>query len=822
MYPWKQTSLRRATGVLVALGLVVAAGCSTAERPGRQGQEAAHELNWDAAVYYYLEALAREPDSLEYRMALTRARLKAGQDHFQRGLAFKELGRLPQAHDEFQLAIQLDPTHQFAEQELERVDKELDILARPNGEQTLEEMKAKARQAKVQPPILNPRSKEPITLTFPKPKPVKEIYQAMAKAYGFNVLFDPKLKDDKLSIELSDVTAQQALEIVMQAAGHFYKVQDEHTILIAEDNPQNRREYEDLVIKTFFLSNADVKDVDKLLRSLIEARRLATNEQLNAITLRDTADKVAIAERLIDMNDKAKAEVMIDVELIQISATKKTDIGALLSAYQTSLALDPSKVGDGSDTIFLNELSSITRSAWSITVPNILLKLIKSTSEAQTLAQPQLRSTEGEKASLVIGDRLPIPVTSFNTSNTVGSSVVPITSYQYQDVGITIEVEPRVHHNREITLKVTVEVSRKTGDVTGPNGQAQPIIGTRKINTVIRLKDGETNLLAGLYQRDENESESRVPLLSDIPLLGRLFTSKAKDRQTVDLVLTLTPHIVRFPDISEQDLAPLWVGTESRISYSGSTARVHSGRADRGPFDPRDRTDQSDQSDQGTTDQNAPTRPRGPVRPQLVRPGAEPTPEPGEEGKSLVPSGGVSGASAEPLQGTEEGSTPEEEISPSEEPDGSATDQSQIGKATTLPVILGIEPSVVSVHPGQETVVQVVVSGKAGGVRLPLVLSYDPARATLLGADAVPGVRLNSRDANAKDGWVSFDLGLDQVQEVPQVVALVHLRGETAGPVPLVFTVDGAIAADGSRLPVAVRDGALFVVDDSTGGSTSP
>ena len=387
-------------------------------------------------------------------------------------------------------------------------------------------MKAKARQAKVQPPILNPRSKEPITLTFPKPKPVKEIYQAMAKAYGFNVLFDPKLKDDKLSIELSDVTAQQALEIVMQAAGHFYKVQDEHTILIAEDNPQNRREYEDLVIKTFFLSNADVKDVDKLLRSLIEARRLATNEQLNAITLRDTADKVAIAERLIDMNDKAKAEVMIDVELIQVANTKKSDIGALLSAYSTTLALDPSKVGDGSDTIFLNELSSITRSAWSITVPNILLKLIKSTSEAQTLAQPQLRSTEGEKASLVIGDRLPIPVTSFNTSNTVGSSVVPITSYQYQDVGITIEVEPRVHHNREITLKVTVEVSRKTGDVEGANGQKQPIIGTRKINTVIRLKDGETNLLAGLYQRDESTSESRVPLLSDIPFIGRLFTSK--------------------------------------------------------------------------------------------------------------------------------------------------------------------------------------------------------------------------------------------------------------------------------------------------------
>jgi len=814
--------LKCATGVLVALVVALAAGCSTAERPGRRGEEAAHELNWDAAVYYYLEALANEPDNLEYRMALTRARQKAGQEHFQRGLALKELGRLPQARSEFQMAIQLDPTHQFAEQELERVDKDLEILARPDGQRTLEEMKAKARQAKVQPPILNPRSKEPITLTFPKPKPVKEIYQAMAKAYGFNVLFDPKLKNDKLSIELSDVTAQQALEIVMQAAGHFYKVQDEHTILIAEDNPQNRREYEDLVIKTFFLSNAEVKDVDKLLRSLIEARRLATNEQLNAITLRDTADKVAIAERLIDMNDKAKAEVMIDVELIQVAHTKKSDIGALLSAYSTTLALDPSKVGDGSDKIYLDEIGSITRSAWSITVPNILLNLIKSTSEAQTLAQPQLRSTEGEKASLVIGDRLPIPVTSFNTSNTVGSSVVPITSYQYQDVGITIEVEPRVHHNREITLKVTVEVSRKTGDVTGANGQSQPIIGTRKINTVIRLKDGETNLLAGLYQSDESESEDKIPLLSDIPLIGRLFTSKYKDRQTVDLVLTLTPHIVRFPDISEEDLAPLWVGTESRISFSGSTARVHSGRASVGPFDPRDR---AKQSDQGTTDQEGQAPRGGLVRPQLVRPGMQPPRNPAEEGQSLVPSGGTSDLSGEPTGSDEDSSASDEETPPSDLSDGSASIQGEAGAATTLPVILGIEPSVVSVHPGQETVVQLVVSGKAGHVRLPLVLSYDPARATLLGADSVPGVRLNSRDSNAKEGWVSLDLDLDQVQEVAQVIGLVHLRGDAAGPVPLVFTVDGAISPDGTRMPVAVRDGAMFVIDNTTdgaGGSVSP
>ncbi len=371
MYRWIRTSsTTRLAGS--ALVLLVALGCATAQRPASQGKNAVEQRNWDAAVYYYLEALAREPDNPQYRMALIRVRQKAGQEHFQRGLAFKELGRLAAARSELQLALQLDPTHQFAEQELAKVEKDLDILSRPDGEQTLEQLKAKAREAKVQPPLLDPRSKEPITLNFPKSKPVKEIYQAMAKAYGFNVLFDPKLKDDKLSIELADVTAEQALEIVMQAAGHFYKVLDEHTILVAEDTPQNRREYEDLVIKTFFLSNADVKEVDKLLRSLIEARRLATNEQLNAITLRDTADKVAIAEKLIGINDKAKAEVLIDVELLQISHNKETDIGT------PAVGLLPSPSGStrprSATAMPASSSTSSTRSParrWSITVPNI-------------------------------------------------------------------------------------------------------------------------------------------------------------------------------------------------------------------------------------------------------------------------------------------------------------------------------------------------------------------------------------------------------------------------------------------------------------------
>jgi general secretion pathway protein D len=304
------------SGRLPGALLAVAVGCAS-QQAERESKDAVKQENWDAAVYYYLELVAKHPDEVEYRIGLRRARQNAGNVHFQRGMALREIGRVVEAYNEMEMAVQLDPSHQFAKQVLEDLRKEVEILSGPGGKAELEEMKAKAREAKVKPPVLDPSSKEPVTLVFPKPKPVKEIYDAIGKAYGFNVIFDPKLKDDRIPIELRDVTSERALEIVMQAAGHFYKVLDPKTIVVAEDNPQNRRDYEDLVIKTFFLSNADVKEVDKLLRSLIEARRLSTNEQLNAITLRDTADKVAIAEKLITVNDKAKAEVLVDVELLE-------------------------------------------------------------------------------------------------------------------------------------------------------------------------------------------------------------------------------------------------------------------------------------------------------------------------------------------------------------------------------------------------------------------------------------------------------------------------------------------------------------------------
>ncbi len=803
MYRWLRTETRSFRWLVVVALAAAAAGCASS-RVAREASDAVEHRNYDAAVYYYLQAVAEEPDNVQYRLELIRARQRAAQEHFKLGTTFKKLGNLTSARQELLLASQLDPTHEFALQELEEVQADLDVLSRPDGEHELEELKRQAREAKVKPPVLDPKSKEPITLNFPQPKPVKEIYQAMAKAYGFNVLFDPKLKDDRLSIELTDVNAERALELVMQHAGHFYKVLDEHTIIIAEDNPQNRRDYEDLVIKTFFLSNADVKEVDKLLRSLIEARRLSTNEQLNALTLRDTADKVAIAEKLITTTDKAKAEVLVDVELLEVTSNFNTELGTAFSTYTFPIQFDNTRVAneapDAANSLYLPNLSdAFTSSAWSTVVPNVTINLIKKTSDATSLAQPQMRITEGEKGSLIIGERRPIPVTSFNTRTTSGGDIIPITSYQYQDVGIKIDVEPRVHHNREITLKVTVEVSSVTGEVQGSGGANQPIIGTRTINTVIRLQDGETNMLVGLYKEDTSTGRTETPGLSDIPLLGRLFTNKSKTKARTDLVLTLTPHIVRFPDITEEDLAPVWVGTESRISYFGSGPRVHSGRADTGPFDRAPvRPGMSETPDRGESQKEESEQRPSPFH---IRGGGRATPggRPGgaEEGPGidLTPSSGLSSKSAPAVPN----------------PLDSGGDLVKWPDGLEQPVTVGLEPSVLTLRPGQQAKLQLVVSGGVAAYRLPLGMSFDPERLSLDWVEPAEGVEMLEGRADADMGFAIIDLWVDGGTATPQSVATLTVTAHTAGPVPLAFTANGAVTEDGTVLPLVANDGAVFI-----------
>lgn len=563
----------------VCILVLLAAGC-TAYKAERLAQHAEDLGNWDEAVQRYLQLLDEEPTNLEYRSGLMRSKLRASREHFAAARKLHEEGKLEAALREYRVAVQLDPTNDYAAVEMRTAVEELaNRRAKERGEPTLDELKDQVQQARTQPPMLDPRSDQPIDLSFPDPVPVRDIYEALGKGFGLNILFDQALKDQQLSLELREVRSRDALEMLMRSAGHFYKVLDEHTILVADDTPQNRTKYEDLLIQTFYLSNADPKELTTVLRTLVGSRNVAPNEALNAVVLRDTADKVRVAERIINANDKSRGEVVVDVELIQIDVSKMQELGVQLGAYQVSQSLDENAL-----PIRLSEPERIgERANWLLTVPGVVYDFMKQDSDVQFLAQPQLRISDGETALLHIGDRVPIPTTTFNTSQTIGGNIVPITSFQYQDVGIKIEIEPRIHHNDEITLNLKVEVSNVTDEVAGTQGARQPIISTRAIESTIRLHDGETNLLAGLIQTQERQSRQGVPGLSEIPVLGRLFSHDSTDHSRTDLVLTLTPHIVRTADVTAEDLEPIWVGTEENITFRGGSPRLESEAE--GPFD---------------------------------------------------------------------------------------------------------------------------------------------------------------------------------------------------------------------------------------------
>jgi general secretion pathway protein D len=785
---------------VAALSLVALCGCASSNY--RRAQVAEQAGDFDRAVLEYMQAISTEPGNVAYRAGLLRAKISASQAHFEKGKDYHAAGVPERALVELQQAVELDPSNQYAEVELQKVRRELETKAGQRSEPpTIDQLKEKTRGARPQPPVLEPRSTQPISLDFPKPVSVFDIYRALGKAFGINVLFDPNLKDQQLAIELKDVTAQSALETVMRAAGHFYKTQDPHTIIIAADTPQNRRTYEDLVMQTFFLSNADTKEIMTLLRSLVDAKKLAPNEALNAISVRDTADRVKIAESIIRANDKSRAEVVVDVELLQINTTKLRELGMTLAPYQITQSID---LGSTDAKLHVSDLEFLNQANWAITIPSFVYDFAKQTGDAQLLAKPQLRISEGETAKLLVGDKVPIPVTSFNTAQTAGGNIVPITSFQYQDVGIKIEIKPRVHHNKEVTLALKVEVSNLAGNIAGSNGSQQPIIGTRTIESTIRLKDGETNFLAGLIRTDASNSEQGIPGLSDIPVLGRLFSKNSTNSQRTDLILTLTPHIIRTPDVEEEDLLPIWVGTEANLTFRGGSPRVESESP--GPFEEEATPDEVREMIRQRIQQ----LPRG--LQDDGRLGGEPTdqnPEPPQPqpGQNLVPV-------APP---TDIFNPPQPEPEPEEPPPGAAslgtsgaTDPALVAAASAASEPPTVELSLVAgaaSEVGDELPVRVMVHANTAVSHLPEALLFDPADLAVVRVE--PGAFLGAASEAqvladySRPGEVLIGasrLGERDGVEGAGVIATVVFRVLRRGPMAIDWGVTQAL--DRGLLPV--------------------
>jgi general secretion pathway protein D len=543
---------------LLALTLAVS-GCATAAAM-RTGTRAEQAQDYDRAVVEYTKALQIDPDNREARQGLDRAKLRASLDHASRGRRLHATGRLEEALVELQLAAELNPGNSAVEELLTDVRTQLrtKIAVAREGKTELETLIERARD--LPPPGLDlPEGvRLPGSVTF-RDASSRDIYTALARFASVNVVFDPQFRDQPITIDLRNTTLDDALSSLSTATRNFYRVSGQRTITIIPDTPAKRREYEEEIVRTFYLSNADLKETIDLLRIVIDARRIAPIAATNAFSIKDTPERVTAAARLISAIDKARPEVVIDVELLEVDRTRLREYGLQLVSPGSTAGI-AGQADVNRDDLTLRDLRNLTQADVFLTnLPGLFYRLLKTDNNTRTLANPQLRTSEGVPAQARFGERVPVPVTVFSPIATGGVAQQPITSFNYENIGVNIDITPRTHHDDEVSLALKIDVSSISGEGFG----GLPTFGSRAISTVIRLRDGETNLLAGLIRDDERRVLSGVPGLSDIPLIGRLFAHSRQQTQETDIVLTLTPRIIRVLDLTEEDLRPFRVGGES-------------------------------------------------------------------------------------------------------------------------------------------------------------------------------------------------------------------------------------------------------------------
>jgi len=530
------------------------AGCATTGTY-RSAQRAEQAEDYDRAVAEYTAAAKKHPNDKTTQLALQRAKLRASQEHLTRARRLEATGKLDEALVEYELAAELNPGNGDIDATLRNLRTQLRnrVAVSREGKTQLEALIDQSQKLGPAGFELPPDVRLPASLVF-RDASVRDVYTVIARFANVNIIFDPTFRDDRITIDLSNVTLDQALAAISSATRNFYKVTTQRTVTVIPDTAAKRREYEDEIVRTFYLSNADLKETIDMLRIVVDARRIAPLTATNALTIKDTPERVATAGRIIQAIDKARPEVVIDVELLEVDRTKLLEYG-LQVASPGSPGINGT-VDVNRDKLTLQNLVNLTQSDIILTgLPALYYRLLKTDANTRTLANPQLRTSEGMVAQARFGEQIPVPVTTFAPIATGGVAQQPITSFQYQNVGVNIDITPRTHHDDDVSLALKVVVNAQLG--TGFGGL--PTFANREITTSIRLRDGETNLLAGLIRDDERTTMEGIPGLSDVPVVGRLFARNHKETLQSDIVLTLTPHIIRVLDLSADDLRPFRV-----------------------------------------------------------------------------------------------------------------------------------------------------------------------------------------------------------------------------------------------------------------------
>jgi general secretion pathway protein D len=567
---------------LLVLVVIVPAIADKAKSLYDKGQDAEARQNYEAAYDFFKQAYDLRPKDLRYRSAFERLRSKAALTIVHRGQGLRDQGKLQEAAAEFQKAVLIDPSLFIASQELKRTLQMINDKENPPPQAAgpPSSLERKIREAGG-PVELAAISNVPITVKLTEDS--KVIYQTIGQLAGINVLFDPDYTSRRIKVELNGVTLEDALQITALESKTFWRPVTSNTIFVAQDNPAKRKELEQSVLKTFYLQNlsqpTELQDVVNAIRAVLDVQRVQQLLSQNALVVRGTPDQIALAEKLVDDLDKARPEVIVDIAVIQISKDKSRTLGlspptsatvALQSNINTTTTTGTTTTGTtttgtSSSGLSLNTLGNLNATDFQVTIPSANLSAVMGESDTKMLQNPQVRALDNQKATLKIGERLPVATGSFQPGiGGVGINPLVNTQFQYIDVGVNIDVTPHVHADREVTLKISMEVSSEIGQAS-IGGISQPIIGQKKIEHEIRLRDGESSLIGGIMDDSQTKSLAGLPGLAQIPILRYLFGQVTQDHSSDETVFAITPHIIRGTSLSEMNQRAIDIGTANSI-----------------------------------------------------------------------------------------------------------------------------------------------------------------------------------------------------------------------------------------------------------------
>jgi general secretion pathway protein D len=569
-----------AVGLLV-LVIILPAIADKAKTVYEKGQDAEAREHFEEAYNFYKQAFDLKPKDLRYKSSFERLRFKAAATIVHQGQLLRDEGKLQESLADFQRAAQIDPSLFIAQQELKRTLQMIDNATNPPPQAAgpPSAMEKKIREAGG-PVELAPISVVPITVKLTEDS--KVIYQTIGQLAGINVLFDPDYTSRRIKVELNGVTLEDALQITALESKTFWRPVTSNTIFIAQDNPAKRKELEQSVLKTFYLQNlsqpTELQDVVNAIRAVLDVQRVQQLLSQNALVVRGTPDQIALAEKLVEDLDKARPEVIVDIAVIQISKDKSRTLGfspptsatvALQSnintTSSTSSTTTTSSASSSSGGLELNTLGNLNATDFQVTIPSANLSAVMGDSDTKMLQNPQVRALDNQKATLKIGERVPVATGSFQPGiGGVGINPLVNTQFQYLDVGVNIDVTPHVHADREVTLKITMEISSVVGQ-SSIGGISQPIIGQKKIEHEIRLKDGESSLIGGILDDSQTKSLAGIPGLAQIPILGYLFGQRTQDHSEDETVFAITPHVIRGTSLSELNQRAIDIGTANSI-----------------------------------------------------------------------------------------------------------------------------------------------------------------------------------------------------------------------------------------------------------------